>query len=71
MTSMYHRLPATRFIDPDYSYHGGKYTFLRWRGLSTANHGALFYTDPTVIADFQVSTLNDIETCADGLNRLI
>nr|AIC85594.1 psychrophilic beta-mannanase [Glaciozyma antarctica] len=43
-------LPLTDNYD---YYHGGKYTFLRWRGLSTANGGALFFTDPTVIADFQ------------------
>lgn len=36
-----------------FSYHGGKYTFLRWAGVSSANYGAAFYTNPTVVANFQ------------------
>ena len=34
-------------------YHGGKYTFLRWLGVSTADNGAAFYTDPTVRVAFK------------------
>ncbi|MCI4066831.1 cellulase family glycosylhydrolase [Micromonospora sp. R77] len=34
-------------------YHGGRYDFLRWLGLSTDNDGALFYTDPTARAAFK------------------
>lgn len=31
---------------------GGKYTFLRWLGVSTANNGAAFYTNQKVINAF-------------------
>ncbi|MFC4149867.1 cellulase family glycosylhydrolase [Micromonospora mangrovi] len=34
-------------------YHGGRYDFLRWLGLSTDNDGALFYTDPRARAAFK------------------
>ncbi|MFB9239323.1 carbohydrate binding domain-containing protein [Plantactinospora siamensis] len=34
-------------------YHGGRYDFLRWLGLSTDNNGALFYTDPGARAAFK------------------
>lgn len=34
-------------------YHGGKYTFLRWLGVSTANNGEAFFTDPTVRVAFK------------------
>lgn len=34
-------------------FHGGKYTFLRWLGVSTADDGAAFFTDPTVRAAFK------------------
>ncbi|SCF00026.1 carbohydrate binding domain-containing protein [Micromonospora mirobrigensis] len=34
-------------------YHGGRYDFLRWLGLSTDDNGALFYTDPAARAAFQ------------------
>ncbi|WP_089155958.1 carbohydrate binding domain-containing protein [Micromonospora sp. NBS 11-29] len=34
-------------------YHGGRYDFLRWLGLSTADDGALFYTDPAARAAFK------------------
>ncbi|MFF5175658.1 carbohydrate binding domain-containing protein [Micromonospora sp. NPDC000089] len=34
-------------------YHGGRYDFLRWLGLSTDNDGALFYTDPKARAAFK------------------
>ena len=34
-------------------YHGGKYTFLRWLGVSTADNGAAFFTDPTVRVAFK------------------
>lgn len=34
-------------------YHGGRYDFLNWLGLSTANDGALFYTDPQARAAYQ------------------
>ena len=34
-------------------YHGGKYTFLRWLGVSTAESGAAFFTDPTVRVAFK------------------
>ncbi|MFI2714460.1 carbohydrate binding domain-containing protein [Micromonospora sp. NPDC018662] len=34
-------------------YHGGRYDFLRWLGLSTENDGALFYTDPAARAAFK------------------
>lgn len=30
-------------------YHGGKYTFLRWSGASSANNGAAFYTNRKTI----------------------
>lgn len=36
------------------SYTGGKYTFLRFEGVSTANYGAAFYTNAQVISDYQV-----------------
>ncbi|KAJ8291639.1 Mannan endo-1,4-beta-mannosidase 1 [Rhodotorula toruloides] len=34
-------------------YHGGKYDFLNWRNVSTANKGAAFYTKKAVIGDFE------------------
>ncbi|WP_291797054.1 carbohydrate binding domain-containing protein [Cellulomonas sp.] len=34
-------------------YHGGKYTFLRWLGVSTTDNGAAFFTDPTVRVAFK------------------
>ncbi|MFI5838008.1 cellulase family glycosylhydrolase [Micromonospora sp. NPDC051300] len=34
-------------------YHGGRYDFLRWLGLSTDDDGALFYTDPAARAAFK------------------
>ena len=34
-------------------YHGGKYTFLRWLDVSTADNGAAFFTDPTVRVAFK------------------
>lgn len=34
-------------------YHGGKYTFLRWLGVSTADGGAAFFSDPTVRVAFK------------------
>ncbi|PRQ70629.1 Glycoside hydrolase superfamily [Rhodotorula toruloides] len=34
-------------------YHGGKYDFLNWRNVSTANKGAAFYTNKAVIGDFE------------------
>ncbi|KAL7008705.1 hypothetical protein EMMF5_001967 [Cystobasidiomycetes sp. EMM_F5] len=34
-------------------YHGGKYTFLRWLGVSQDNYGAAFYTDGNVINAFK------------------
>ena len=34
-------------------YHGSRFDFLRWLGLSTANDGALFYTDPDARAAYQ------------------
>ncbi|MBA8794103.1 hypothetical protein FHX74_001708 [Friedmanniella endophytica] len=34
-------------------YHGGRFDFLTWLGLSTANDGALFYTDPDARAAYQ------------------
>ncbi|KAK4702778.1 hypothetical protein P7C70_g3441, partial [Phenoliferia sp. Uapishka_3] len=45
---------ATRVVAAaayDY-YHGGKFTGVRFRGLSTANNAALFYTDSNCIADY-------------------
>lgn len=46
------RVIMTLVDNYDY-YHGGKYTFLRWSGVSSANYGAAFYTNPTVVANFQ------------------
>jgi mannan endo-1,4-beta-mannosidase len=40
-------------VDNWEGYDGGKVTYLRWRGLSTANGGRLFFTDPTVRNDFK------------------
>ena len=34
-------------------YSGSRFDFLRWLGLSTANDGALFYTDPHARAAYQ------------------
>lgn len=34
-------------------YHGGKYTLLRWLGVSTADNGAAFFTDPLVRVAFK------------------
>jgi hypothetical protein len=34
-------------------YHGSRFDFLRWLGLSTDNDGALFYTDPDARAAYQ------------------
>ena len=34
-------------------YHGGRFDFLNWLGLSTADDGALFYTDPQARAAYQ------------------
>ncbi|BGP35565.1 hypothetical protein JCM10296v2_007406 [Rhodotorula toruloides] len=34
-------------------YHGGKYDFLNWRNVSTANKGAAFYTNKAIIDDFE------------------
>lgn len=39
------------------SYHGGKYTFLRWLGLNTGNWGTLFYSNAQAIAAYKVSAL--------------
>ncbi|BGP27822.1 hypothetical protein JCM10295v2_006800 [Rhodotorula toruloides] len=48
---------------PDFSssrsayYHGGKYDFLNWRNVSTANKSAAFYTNKAVIGDFKASVI--------------
>lgn len=34
-------------------YHGSRYDYLRWLGLSTDDDGALFYTDPDARAAYQ------------------
>ncbi|MDQ2755136.1 MAG: hypothetical protein M3Y71_00990 [Actinomycetota bacterium] len=34
-------------------YHGGRYDFLRWLGLSTADHGSAFYTDARARSAYQ------------------
>ncbi|SCZ92502.1 BZ3500_MvSof-1268-A1-R1_Chr5-2g07920 [Microbotryum saponariae] len=34
-------------------YHGGKYTVLKWLGISAENNGANFFTDPRAIAFFK------------------
>ncbi|SCV74634.1 BQ2448_7663 [Microbotryum intermedium] len=34
-------------------YHGGKYTFLKWFGVSQSNFGAKFYTNKHVVAEFR------------------
>ncbi|ORY89070.1 glycoside hydrolase superfamily [Leucosporidium creatinivorum] len=39
-------------------YHGGKYTFLWWRAVSTVNNGANFYTNNLAIASFKSYILN-------------
>ncbi|SCZ98387.1 BZ3500_MvSof-1268-A1-R1_Chr3-2g06336 [Microbotryum saponariae] len=34
-------------------YHGGKYTFLKWFGVSESNFGANFYTNKRVVDEFR------------------
>lgn len=48
-------LPLTDNYD---YYHGGKYTFLRWRNVTDAYRGALFYSQPDVVSDFLVRHLS-------------
>lgn len=38
-----------------HSYHGGKYTFLRWLGLNTGAYGAEFLTNANAINAYKVS----------------
>jgi mannan endo-1,4-beta-mannosidase len=50
-------LPLTDNYD---YYHGGKYTFLRWLGVSLDNYGIRFYNNTSVIRAYTVSLLSVI-----------
>ncbi|GAA94324.1 glycoside hydrolase family 5 protein [Mixia osmundae IAM 14324] len=41
-------------LGDDYQYYtGGKYTFLRWLGISTGNYGSAFYTNASALNAFR------------------